>query len=106
MAFMNPSFSRSDIPEDEGGGSYEPIPAGTYDVVVQGIDLRKTKAGTGEYLAVRLDVTGPTHQGRHPQPTFKQVRFLTEEGPVLGKSLTTVIAGEYDNGVVPKRMFV
>jgi hypothetical protein len=64
MAFLNESFNRSDIPEAEGGGSFEPIPAGTYDVVVQGIDLRTTKAGTGQYLAVRLDVTGPTHQGR------------------------------------------
>tara|TARA_R110002110_G_scaffold274696_1_gene489913 strand:- start:224 stop:697 length:474 start_codon:yes stop_codon:yes gene_type:complete len=82
MAFMDSSFSRSDIPEDEGGGSFEPIPAGTYDVVVQGIDLRKTKAGTGQYLAVRLDVTGPAHQSRvlwsninfrNPNPTAEAI---------------------------------
>ena len=82
MALLNESFNRSDIPEDEGSGSFEPIPAGTYDVVVQGIDLRTTKAGTGQYLAVRLYVTGPTHLGwvlwsninfRNPNPTAESI---------------------------------
>jgi|TARA_R110000787_G_scaffold161705_1_gene275092 hypothetical protein len=64
MAFLDTPIHMSDIPKDESTGSFEPIPSGTYDAIVQGIDLRKTKAGTGQYLACRLDVTGPTQQGR------------------------------------------
>ena len=26
--------------------------------------MRNTKSGTGEYIALRYDITGPTHQGR------------------------------------------
>lgn len=64
MAFFTNTISLADIPQDEQRGPMEPIPEGVYDVVVQGIDLRTTKAGTGQYMATRLDVTGPTHQGR------------------------------------------
>ena len=64
MAFFTNPISFADIPQDEERGPMEPIPEGVYDVVVQGIDLRTTKAGTGQYMATRLDVTGPTHQGR------------------------------------------
>ena len=64
MAFFSNTISLADIPQDDERGPMEPIPEGVYDVVVQGIDLRTTKAGTGQYMATRLDVTGPTHQGR------------------------------------------
>ena len=64
MAFFTNTISLADIPQDEQRGPMEPIPEGIYDVVVQGIDLRTTKAGTGQYMATRLDVTGPMHQGR------------------------------------------
>ena len=82
MAFLDTAISMDDIPKDEGGGSFEPIPAGTYDAILQGVDLRTTKAGTGQYLACRLDVTGPTHQGRvlwanvniaNPNPTAEGI---------------------------------
>lgn len=63
MAFLDTPIALDDIPADEQR-DFEPIPAGTYTATVAGIDLRATKAGTGQYLAVRLDVTGPTHQGR------------------------------------------
>ena len=63
MAFLDTPIALDDIPADESR-DFEPIPAGTYTATVAGIDLRSTKAGTGQYLAVRLDVTGPTHQGR------------------------------------------
>ena len=63
MAFLDTPISLDDIPADESR-DFEPIPAGLYTATVAGIDLRFTKAGTGQYLAVRLDVTGPTHEGR------------------------------------------
>lgn len=63
MAFLNETFNANDLPEDTGG-SFEPIPAGDYTVAISEATLNDTKAGTGQYISVRMDVTGPTHQGR------------------------------------------
>lgn len=61
MAFLNETFEADSLPQ---GNSYEPLPAGWYHVNVTGAELKNTKAGNGQYIAVRYDVTGPTHQGR------------------------------------------
>ena len=61
MAFLNETFEADNLPQ---GNSYEPLPAGWYNVNVTGAELKNTKAGNGQYIAVRYDVTGPTHQGR------------------------------------------
>lgn len=61
MAFLNETFEADNLPQ---GNSYEPLPAGWYHVNVTGAELKNTKAGNGQYIAVRYDVTGPTHQGR------------------------------------------
>ena len=63
MAFLDTPILLDEIPADESR-DFEPIPTGTYTATVASIELRSTKAGTGQYLAVRLDVTGPTHEGR------------------------------------------
>ncbi len=62
MAFLNETFVAADLPQSDL--NFEPIPPGWYDVNITGAELRQTKAGTGQYIAVRYDVTGPTHQGR------------------------------------------
>ena len=62
MAFLNETFVAADMPQSDR--NFDPIPAGWYDVSITGAELRQTKAGTGQYIAVRYDVTGPTHQGR------------------------------------------
>ena len=61
MAFLNETFEADNLPQ---GNSYEALPAGWYNVNVTGAELKNTKAGNGQYIAVRYDVTGPTHQGR------------------------------------------
>ena len=61
MAFLGQTFDVNTLPE---GNSYEALPAGWYNVNVTGAELKNTKAGNGQYIAVRYDVTGPTHQGR------------------------------------------
>ena len=63
MAFLSQSFDVSELPQSTGGG-FDPLPAGWYSVKVTGAELKNTKAGTGQYIAVRYDVLGPTHQGR------------------------------------------
>jgi hypothetical protein len=44
--------------------NFEPIPAGWYEVSINSAELKETKAGTGEYIALRYDVLGPAHKGR------------------------------------------
>jgi hypothetical protein len=44
--------------------NYGALPEGWYDAVINKVEKRETKDGTGAYLAVRYDITGPTSQGR------------------------------------------
>jgi len=58
------TFKASDAPVDDNDGSFEPLPAGWYTANITGTELKDTKDGTGKYIAMRYDITGPTHQGR------------------------------------------
>ena len=62
MAFLDQEFDVKNMPESSG--DFEPLPAGTYSARITNVDLKDTKAGNGQYLALRFDITGPTHQGR------------------------------------------
>ena len=62
MAQLDETFSADTLPVSDR--NFEPLPAGWYSAVVNGADIKVTKAGTGKYIAVRYDITGPTHQGR------------------------------------------
>ena len=61
MAFLGQSYAVKDIPEQDG---FEPVPAGWYNARITEAEVKSTKAGTGSYIKVRYDITGPTHQGR------------------------------------------
>lgn len=63
MAFLNQEFNINELPVGTGG-NFEPLPAGWYTVTITQADLKDTKAGGGQYIKLRYDVTGPTHQGR------------------------------------------
>ena len=62
MAFLNETLNVSELPESTN--DFAPIPEGFYDVTIQGAELCNTKAGTGQYINLKLNVTGPSHQGR------------------------------------------
>jgi Protein of unknown function (DUF669) len=62
MAFLTESFDVDNLPKSER--NFDPLPDGWYTASITGAEIKKTKAGTGEYIAVRYDITGPTHQGR------------------------------------------
>jgi hypothetical protein len=62
MALLNQSFVESELPKSER--NFEPLPAGWYTATIGGAEVKATKAGTGEYIAIRYDITGPSHQGR------------------------------------------
>jgi len=63
MVQLTTPIDLASIPQQESV-DFSPIPEGWYTSTIASADLRSTKAGTGEYIAVRFDVTGPTHQGR------------------------------------------
>ena len=63
MAFLSQSFNVNELPVGTGGG-FVPLPAGWYTVTITKSELKDTKAGNGQYIKMRYDVTGPTHQGR------------------------------------------
>jgi hypothetical protein len=62
MAFLNETYNVNELPQ--GNGNFDPLPPGWYDANITGAELKNTKAGNGQYIAVRYDITGPTHQGR------------------------------------------
>jgi hypothetical protein len=62
MANLGETFDVEFLPQ--GKTSFDPIPPGWYSVTIAAADLKATKTGTGQYIAVRYDVTGPSHQGR------------------------------------------
>lgn len=63
MAFLSESFDVNELPQGNSG-NFEPLPAGWYTVTITQAELKATKAGNGQYIKLRYDVTGPTHQGR------------------------------------------
>ena len=62
MAFLSQSFDVSELPQ--ASKDYSVLPAGWYSATISGAEVKETKAGTGEYIAVKYSITGPTHQGR------------------------------------------
>lgn len=62
MAFLDQTYSAEDMPVSEK--SYEPLPAGWYTASITSAELKNTKSGTGQYIAIRYDIIGPSHQGR------------------------------------------
>jgi hypothetical protein len=64
MAFLNETFNTDDLPQGTGGADFTPLPDGWYTTHIAAASLETTKAGTGQYIKVRYDITGPSHQGR------------------------------------------
>lgn len=63
MAFLGETFNIDELPQGSGG-SYDPLPAGWYTAAITAAELKPTKDGSGQYIKIRYDITGPTHQGR------------------------------------------
>jgi hypothetical protein len=63
MAFLNQEFDVTTMPIGNTQ-SFDPLPAGWYNATISQAELKDTKAGGGQYIKLRYDITGPTHQGR------------------------------------------
>jgi hypothetical protein len=62
MAFLTETFDVNELPK--GNGNFEPLPAGWYTSTITQAELKTTTAGNGQYIKIRYDITGPSHQGR------------------------------------------
>ena len=63
MAQLGQTFDINELPQSTVG-NYDPLPEGNYDATITSAELMPTKDGTGQYIKLRLDITGPSHQGR------------------------------------------
>jgi hypothetical protein len=63
MAFLGQTFDSNELPQGNGG-NFEPLPEGNYNATITQAELKATNDGTGQYIKLRLDITGPSHQGR------------------------------------------
>lgn len=62
MASLDFAYTAADLPVSTS--SFEPLPAGWYTASITGAEIKNTKAGTGQYIAVKYTITGPSFQGR------------------------------------------
>lgn len=62
MARLDKVYAESELPKSDR--SFEPVPDGWYDVTITEADVKETNAGTGTYIKLRYDITGPAHSGR------------------------------------------
>jgi hypothetical protein len=63
MAFLTETFDVNELPVGNAN-NFEPLPAGWYTATISQAELKATKANNGQYIKLRFDITGPSHQGR------------------------------------------
>lgn len=62
MAQFN--FNVNDAPAAAAPRNYGPLPEGDYPVIITTSDVKATKAGTGQYIELEMQVTDGEHSGR------------------------------------------
>lgn len=62
MARLTEVLNVNELPENTQ--SYDLVPPGDYIAEIKNAELKNTANGTGEYIKLRLDITGPTQAGR------------------------------------------
>jgi hypothetical protein len=62
MAELDQEFNAADVPEDDR--SFDPIPAGDYQMQVVESEIKPTKSGSGDQLVLTLEVIDGPHQNR------------------------------------------
>lgn len=82
MAFLGETFSTDSLPVSDR--SYDLIPEGWYNATITKAELNMTKAGTGQKIDMRYDITGPTQQGRVVFGTVN-VRNQSQKAEEIGR---------------------
>ena len=63
MAFLDQEYTEADLPT-KSERNFDPLPDAWYSSRITGAELKSTRAPGGQYIAIKYDITGPTHQGR------------------------------------------
>jgi len=63
MSDLGMTINAADLPQGNNG-DFQPLPAGWYSATITSAEVKQTRAGTGSFIAVRYDITGPSHEGR------------------------------------------
>jgi len=50
--------------EAQGDRSFDPIPEGVYEATIEATDIKRNKAGSGEYLKMKWRINDGPHRGR------------------------------------------
>lgn len=64
MAKLDMTYTADEMPKNERSGDFSPLPAGWYTARITAAEIKETNARTGQYIKIRYDIVGPTHQGR------------------------------------------
>jgi hypothetical protein len=83
MAQLNEEFSVDTLPASTGG-DFSPIPAGWYSARISSADLTPNKAGTGEYIKLKMAIIAPSHQGRFIWANLN-IRNASEKAESIGR---------------------
>lgn len=51
-------------PDAHEGNDFGLIPSGEYTAIIEGAEMKDTRAGNGAYLSLTFQIVGPTHAGR------------------------------------------
>ena len=62
MAFLNETFDTATLPQSTA--NYDPVPEGWYTANITSAELKDTSNGSGQYIKLRYDITGPSNSGR------------------------------------------
>jgi hypothetical protein len=62
MAFLDSAIKVDEI--EETTPDFQPLPPGWYDAQIVNSEIKTTKAGTGKYIQLQIEILGPTHSGR------------------------------------------
>jgi len=61
MVQLAQPFNAEEVPEDKG---FEPLPEGSYTAHIIQSDMKETRAGTGQYLELRIQILDEPYTGR------------------------------------------
>lgn len=57
-------FNVAEAPEAQAPRTFGPLPEGAYEMVITRSDIKATKAGSGHYIELEMQVTSGEHSGR------------------------------------------
>lgn len=71
MTQLKQQINLNDLPDLDN--NFELIPEGWYTAVISKAEVKDTKSGSGKYINIQFDITGPSYHGR---VVFCRINFM------------------------------